>query len=165
MLFFRVKEILHLNKCLLSLSIFRLSSTNELKRKTNSIRKHSSRSIWNLVSFPSQTITPKPTHFLIDRQLEVILHFRGCITSPSQCWLYCFHSLLTDPNCRNPNWWCAKPQGLSSQQKMPRTTMPQSNYFGCSDLARDSSVLTCQPLCYMICCISFKQKASRNMVF
>lgn len=38
-------------------------------------------------------------------------------TSPWQCWLYCFLSLLTDPDCRNPNCPCAKPQGLLRQQK------------------------------------------------
>lgn len=79
-LLFRVKEILHLNKLpYCPQSIVQLSSTNELKRKTafrNILLGPS-----EIVSYPPPTkMNPKSTHFLVDSQLGIILHFRGCIT-------------------------------------------------------------------------------------
>lgn len=74
-----MKEILHLNKLsYFPQSNFQLSSTNELRRKP---------AFRNILLYPFEILSHSPrhennplTHPFFNSQLEINLHFRGCVT-------------------------------------------------------------------------------------
>lgn len=157
-LFFRVKEILYLNKQpYFPQDIFQPSSASELKRKT--AFRNTLLGLFEILFHISPPKNDPQTQPFFKRQLiwnNLTLQKLHHWTSPWQCWFSCLDCLLTDPNCRNPNWSCAKPQGLLRQQKCPEQPCC-SPAVGCSDLARASSVCTLTSAIIM-CCLPLRKQ-------